>query len=268
MSDHGKRNVLGVLVDAIDCTEAGNRIIEAAKSRKTLGVSALAVHGVMTGVLDRAHRYRLNHLELVTPDGQPVRWALNLLYRVGLSDTVRGVDLTLHVLERAEAEKIPVYFYGSRQRVLDLLLPNLQLRFPGLIVAGAEPSKFRRVTPEEQEDIVERIVDSGAQILFVGLGCPRQEVFVYELRERLHVPALAVGAVFDYLAGLLRQPPHFVRRAGLEWLWRLSLEPRRLWRRYVFLNPAYLTLLALQLIRAWRPDPTGSPPTRGDLPEA
>ena len=268
MNDHGKRNVLGVLVDVIDCTEAGNRIIEAAKNRKTLGVSALAVHGVMTGVFDRAHRYRLNHLELVTPDGQPVRWALNLLYRAGLSDTVRGLDMTLHVLERAEAEKIPVYFYWSRQKVLYLLLPNLQLRFPGLIVAGSEPSKFRRVTLEEQEDIVERIASSGAQILFVGLGCPRQEVFVYELRERLQMPALAVGAVFDYLAGLLREPPHIIHRAGLEWLWRLSLEPRRLWRRYVLLNPAYLTLLALQLVRAWRPDPAGSPPTRNGILEA
>ena len=268
MRDFGKRSVLGVLVDAVDYEAAVDRILSAAHNRQSFGVSALAVHGVMTGVLNQGHRYRLNHLELVTPDGQPVRWALNLLYGVKLDNTVRGTDLTLGVLKRAADEKVPVYFYGSHERVLQQLLQRVQMQFSGLIVAGAEPSIFRSATTEEQDAIVRRITSSGAQLTFVGLGCPRQEVFVYELHDRLTMPALAVGAAFDYLAGQLREPPSLIRRVGLEWLWRLSLEPGRLWRRYILLNPTYCVLLALQLLHAWKPNSNSVPPARSGFLKA
>lgn len=254
MRDLGKRNLLGVLVDALDHEAAAQRIIDAAVERRALAVSALAVHGVMTGRRDPTRQELLNQLDVVVPDGQPVRWGLNLLYGTHLREAVRGSDLTLHVLEAATKNELPVFFYGSRQEVVDALVANLQRQFPLLRVAGAEPSRFRRVSLEERLAIVTRIKDSGARIVFVGLGCPRQEVFVYELRKQLSMPLIAVGAAFDYLSGFLPQPPPAIRRAGLEWLWRLRLEPRRLWRRYLLLNPAYLGLLALQTIRVWRPE--------------
>jgi exopolysaccharide biosynthesis WecB/TagA/CpsF family protein len=203
-------------------------------------VSALAVHGVMTGVDDDEHRYRLNHLDLVTPDGQPVRWALNLLHGTGLPDRVYGPTLTLKVCEAAADRGLPVYFYGSRQDVLDKLEANLQARFPALKIAGREPSRFRTTTAEEQDEIAGRIVGSGARITFVGLGCPRQEVFAYEYRDALSMPVLAVGAAFDYHAGLVEEPPAWVQRWGLQWAARLAQDPRRLWRRYVLLNPRFI----------------------------
>jgi N-acetylglucosaminyldiphosphoundecaprenol N-acetyl-beta-D-mannosaminyltransferase len=265
MRNLGKRNVLGVLVDAVDYEAAVERTIQAAIDQRGFAVSALAVHGVMTAVSDRTHRYRLNHLDLVMPDGQPVRWALNLLYGMRLTEQVRGTDVMLRMLQRASAERLPVYLYGSRQEVLDPLVSNLQRRLPRLVIAGAEPSKFRTVGREEAGDIARRIRASGARLTFVGLGCPRQEVFVYALRSLIRMPLVAVGAAFDYLAGVLPEPPTRLRRAGLEWLWRLTLEPRRLWHRYLLLNPMYLSLLAGQVLGIWRPDPTGVEPPASAL---
>jgi len=252
--DLGKRNVLGVMVSAVDYEGASAQIIAAARNGRPLAVSALAVHGVMTGVTDDVHRYRLNQLDLVTPDGQPVRWALNLLHRTALNDRVSGPALTLKVCEQAAKQNLPVFFYGSRQEVLDLLGRNLKQQFPGLEIAGMEPSKFRCTTAEEQQHIAERIRRSGAKLVFVGLGCPRQEVFAYEYRALLGMPVIAVGAAFDYHAGLLDEPPMWMQRSGLQWFYRLLQEPRRLWRRYLVLNPYFLALLTLQAFKLWQPN--------------
>jgi N-acetylglucosaminyldiphosphoundecaprenol N-acetyl-beta-D-mannosaminyltransferase len=262
MIDRGKKSVLGVLVDEVDYEAAVDRIAEAAAERRAFGASALAVHGVMTGVLNREHRYRLNALELVTPDGQPVRWGLNWLYHARLSDRVYGPKLMLAVCELAVERGYPVYLYGSRREVLDQLLGRLRRLVPGLEVAGAEQSKFRRVSSDEKRGIVERMVSSGARIAFVGLGCPRQEVFAYEYRHELRMPVIGVGAAFDYHAGIVKEPVASVQRLGLQWAYRLAQDPKRLWRRYLTLNPAYATLLVVQLSGAWRPDPSGVPPRR------
>jgi exopolysaccharide biosynthesis WecB/TagA/CpsF family protein len=222
----------------------------------------------MTGVADAGQRYRLNHFDLAAPDGQPVRWALNLLHGAGLKDQVRGTTLTIRLLHRAAAEGLPVYFYGSSQGVVDALAKRTQSRFPELVVAGCEPSKFRPVTQTECKELAQRIIDSNARLLFVGLGCPRQEVFCYELRSLLPMPLIAVGAAFDYLAGRLPEPPAVLSRFGLEWFWRLVHEPRRLGRRYVLLNPTYLCLLSLQALRLWQPDPDGREPPPARMVEA
>src|SRR5882757_9010611 len=129
----------------------------AAQERRHFAVTALAVHGVMTGVLDRAHNARLNSFDLVTPDGQPVRWALNVLHRANLADRVYGPSLTLKVLEQAAAQGLPVYLYGSTQPTLDRLVPALEGMFPALKVAGVEASKFRNAQPGEDTEIAERI---------------------------------------------------------------------------------------------------------------
>jgi exopolysaccharide biosynthesis WecB/TagA/CpsF family protein len=205
-------------------------------------------------VTDPEHRYRLNHLDLITADGQPVRWALRLLHGVKLPDRVYGPELMQRLCAAAAREELPIFFYGSRADVLERLVANVQSLHPALSVAGAEPSKFRQVSPEEKREIAERIRSSGAAITFVGIGCPRQEIFAYEFRDLLSMPVIAVGAAFDYHAGLRAEPPRFIQRAGLQWLYRLIQEPRRLWKRYLFLNPAYVTLVALQASSIWRPD--------------
>jgi N-acetylglucosaminyldiphosphoundecaprenol N-acetyl-beta-D-mannosaminyltransferase len=255
MIDAGKKNVLGVWINAVDYEAALSKIITSAKNQKKLAVSALAVHGVMTGVLDEIHRYRLNQFDLVVPDGQPVRWALNLLYQTQLPDRVCGPALMLQVCERAAKEGLPIYLYGSRDSVLEPLAKNLRDRFPNLIIAGAQPSKFRQVSAEEKQEIIREIRDSGAAITFVGLGCPRQEVWVYEYAEELSMPVMAVGAAFDFHAGNLSLAPKILQRSGLEWLYRLIQEPRRLWKRYVLLNPLYIVLFTLQFLKVTYFDP-------------
>jgi N-acetylglucosaminyldiphosphoundecaprenol N-acetyl-beta-D-mannosaminyltransferase len=246
MSAIQKRNVLGILIDDASLETATAMVIKAAQRGGPFAVSAMAVHGVMEGVLDEAHRYRLNHLELVVADGQPVRWALNHLHGAGLRERVYGPSLTLSVIARAEQEELPVYFYGSTQDVLVLLCANLRKKFPKLRIAGASPSTFGCISVEIADQIRNQIRDSGARIVFVGLGCPRQEVWAYEFRDRLNLPILAVGAAFPFLAGTLRQAPKWMQDRGLEWLFRLCTEPRRLWRRYLLLSPAYLFLVAWQ----------------------
>lgn len=248
MINLGKHPVLGVGISAGDYKYATDAIIEAARERVPLSVAVLAVHGVMTGYNDDEHRRRLNSIDLVLPDGQPVRWALNWIHRLGLSDRVRGPQLTLEVMKAAARERLPVYFYGSTEDTLHRLVENLRHDFPGLIVAGAEPSKFRRLSQEEKSEVVERIRGSGARLVFVGLGCPRQEVWVYEYRDLLRMPLLAVGAAFPFHAGELSLAPLWMQKSGLEWLYRLVQEPERLWRRYLLLSSVYMVLVLLETL--------------------
>jgi N-acetylglucosaminyldiphosphoundecaprenol N-acetyl-beta-D-mannosaminyltransferase len=252
------------MISPVNYEGAVDLIFRAAAEKRGMAVSALAVHGLMTGVLSREHKYRLNHFDVLAPDGQPVRWALNWLHRSGLSDRVYGPNLTIRICARAEAEGLPVFFYGSTTETLSSLRQSLALKFPRLKIAGMEASKFRRLALEEEAVLAERLKASGARILFVGLGCPRQEIFAYELRDAFGIPVVAVGAAFPFLAGSIPQAPPWVQRAGLEWLFRLLSEPRRLWKRYVFLNPAYLVLLALQLSKLVRFATEGRSPTSAE----
>jgi N-acetylglucosaminyldiphosphoundecaprenol N-acetyl-beta-D-mannosaminyltransferase len=262
MRDTSKRNILGVLIDATDYQKTMDFVFDAARERRSAAISAIAVHGLMTGVLNREQKFRLNHFDLLVPDGQPVRWALNLLYKTGLTDRVYGPNLTRKICARAEAEGVPVYFYGSTPEILTALRQELNKTYPALQVAGMEPSKFRRLTSLEKVDLADRINGSGAGIVFVGLGCPRQEIFAFETREMLKMPILAVGAAFQFMAGKVPQAPSWMQDTGLEWLFRLVSEPRRLWRRYLYLNPAYLVLVSLQALRLSRFAPEGESPTK------
>ena len=256
-----KVNVLGVLLNVADYEGAVEHIIAAAREGRSLAVSALAVHGLMTGVLDREQQYRLNHLGLVVPDGQPVRWAMNLLHGAGLKDRVYGPNLTRFLCARAEKEGLPVYFYGSTPVVLEGLRRRVRELWPNLVVAGLEPSKFRRLDASEKDALADRIRSSGARIAFVGLGCPRQEVFGFEFQGVLPMPILAVGAAFPFLAGELAQAPLWMQNAGLEWLFRFIVEPRRLFHRYMVLNPTYVMLLMLQVTGLRSFDTHGNAPS-------
>jgi len=260
MHNTRKHNIVGILMDAVDYEAAAEFVVRAARDKRGAAISALAVHGLMTGVLDGEQKFRLNHFDLLVPDGQPVRWALNLLHHVQLPDRVCGRTLTLKLCARAAADRIPVYFYGSTPEVLVSLRQALEKTFHSLSVAGMEPSKFRCLTPGEKLELANRIRASGAAITFVGLGCPRQEVFAFEFRQTLGMPIVAVGAAFPFLAGKMPQAPEWVQAAGLEWLFRLASEPKRLWRRYVYLNPAYVFLVALQAFGFSRFSPSGQPP--------
>jgi exopolysaccharide biosynthesis WecB/TagA/CpsF family protein len=248
MINKGKHSVLGINIHAVDYDYAVETIINAAENHQPCSVSALAVHGVMTGFLDPVHTRRLNGLDLVVPDGQPVRWALSWLHGQNLPDRVYGPNLTLKLLEKSANNGLSIYLYGSKPEVVTLLAENLSQKFSGLKIAGYEPSKFRRLSEPERMELVQRVTASGADILILGLGCPRQEVWAYEYRDLLGIPILAVGAAFDFFAGNLPQAPKYLQDLGLEWLFRLTKEPKRLWQRYIVLNPLYLWYLAQQML--------------------
>jgi N-acetylglucosaminyldiphosphoundecaprenol N-acetyl-beta-D-mannosaminyltransferase len=168
----------------------------------------------------------------------------------------------LEICRRAEAEQLPIFLYGGTDAMLEALRLRLTKEFPQLQFAGLRRSAFRKLTPDERDQAAADIRASGAKITFIGLGCPRQEVFAYEMRERLGMPLLAVGAAFNFHAGILPQAPANMQRFGLEWLYRLVQEPRRLWKRYLLLNPLYLAMLSCQWTGLWKSENhLGHPPT-------
>lgn len=247
-----KHSVLGIGVSAVDYETAVRQIISAGQHRESMTVTALAVHGVMTGVLDVEHNYRLNQFDLVCPDGQPVRWALNLLHGTGLRERVYGPELTLRVCRACAEQNVPIFLFGGTAEMLAKLSVRLVEKFPQLKIAGMRASRFRTLDPAERDALASEINSSGAGVCFVGLGCPRQETFAYEMRSHIQMPMLAVGAAFAFHAGMLPQAPPWMQKHGLEWLYRMLREPRRLWKRYAYLNPLFLTLLASQRLGIYR----------------
>lgn len=246
MIDEGRRNILGINVSVVNYATVVSKVLAACRTPQAFTVSALAVHGVTEGARDANHGYRLNHIDILAPDGQPVRWALNWIYKVKLKERVYGPELMLRICKAAANEQIPIFLYGSSKKVLSQLRINLVNKHPNLKIAGAEPSKFRQLSENECVAVHSQIAASGAKIVFVGLGCPRQEVWAYENAPELQMPVVAVGAAFDFNAGLLEQAPHWMQARGLEWLFRLAQEPRRLYRRYLYLNSYFLLNLGLQ----------------------
>ncbi|MDP8991447.1 MAG: WecB/TagA/CpsF family glycosyltransferase [Actinomycetota bacterium] len=251
-SQDGKLQLFGVGINATTYDEATAAIIEAAKQGRSFGLSALATHGLMYAVASPEFAQVLNRLDMVTPDGQPVRWAMNTLLGTQLTDRVYGPTLADRVCAAAAEEGLPLYLFGSTPHTSSLLVDALTRRYPSLIVAGAQPDRFREATPEEDREDVERIGGSGAQVVLVGRGCPRQERWVDAHKGEIAAPMLAVGAAFDYLAGTLRPPPAWMQDRGLEWLHRLWLEPRRLWRRYLYSNTMFLVYFAREWLQQRR----------------
>jgi len=245
--------ITDIFVSAVTYASATEFVLAAAREGRSAVIAATSVHGLTMGALDPSFGQVLNQLDVLTPDGQPVRWALNWLHGTDLTERVYGPTLMLRVCEAAAGEQLAVYFYGSRSAVLERLEERLGRMAPNLTIAGLRSPPFRPSTKEEDDEDVRRIVESGARIVFVGLGCPRQERWAAEHRERLPMPIVCVGAAFDFHAGTLRQAPVWMQEHGLEWLFRLAMEPRRLWRRYTKHIPVYVALVTRQYVTMrWR----------------
>jgi N-acetylglucosaminyldiphosphoundecaprenol N-acetyl-beta-D-mannosaminyltransferase len=263
-----RRKLFGVPVSCTSYDEVVTSVIGAARHRIPGLVTAFAVHGVVTAAEDAAFRRRIEDFHIVTPDGQPVRHALNLLYRAGLRDRVYGPELTVRLCQRAAECGVPVYLYGSTQQTVERLRRRLIEHFPALQVVGAEPSVFRPLSADEDHLLIERINRSGARIVFVGLGCPRQEVFAHEHYPALQTVQVCVGAAFDFIAGTKRMAPRWMQDHALEWIYRLSQEPRRLFGRYTTINAKFLGNLLVQLVAsAWGSDAATSTSSRCKGPE-
>ena len=235
-----KFDLFGVTVSSTHYDEALTTIIRAAHRRQSCIVDHMPVHGLIEACQNQELRQKINRFDMVAPDGQPVKWALNQFYGCQLSDRVYGPELMLRLCERAASEGIRIYLFGSTEMVLHELRKNLLDRFPRLQITGVESPPFRPLTHQEDQAIVERINRSGAGLVFLGLGCPKQEIFAYDHRDRIHGVQLCVGAAFDFLAGHKPMAPKWMQRCGLEWFFRLISEPQRLWKRYLVTNSIFL----------------------------
>ena len=205
------------------------------------------VHVLMEAYDSVDFRNVVNSADLVVPDGMPLVWMMRLK-GVRHQQRVYGPTLMLHVLEEAARQNISVGFYGGRPEVLTALIKRMQARYKGLNVAFAESPPFKEMSSAEDTEIIERINQSGARILFVGLGCPKQEIWMAEHRGKVTAVMLGVGAAFDFHAGVKPQAPAWMQVIGLEWLFRLITEPRRLWKRYLYHNPRFLALAIADLL--------------------
>jgi N-acetylglucosaminyldiphosphoundecaprenol N-acetyl-beta-D-mannosaminyltransferase len=243
-----RANILGVGVSVTNYDEVVGCVAEMACHKRRLMIAASDVNSIMQARRDRAFGSVLNSFDIVAPDGQPVRWGLSWTRQAHLRERVYGPTLMLRVCEMAAQRGLSIFLYGSRADTLARLSERLRTRCPGLVIAGTRAGRFRALSLSEQERDADEILSSGADIVFVGMGCPRQEWWVFHMRHRISRPMLAVGAAFDFHAGLVAQAPPWLQAHGLEWLHRLSREPKRLWRRYVLLTPRYLPLIAAQAL--------------------
>ncbi len=244
------RVILGTRVDGTNYPGAVDRIIGWAREGRARYVCVSTVHMVMEGVDDPAYQRMVNAADLVTSDGMPLVWSLRLL-GVREARRVYGPDLTPLICERAAKEGIPVGFYGSAPDVLEAMTTNLRRAYPDLQISYQHSPPFRELSVYEVAHEIETIRASGARVVFVGLGCPKQERWMHERRGDLDAVLVGVGAAFDYVGKTKPQAPRFMQANGLEWLFRLTTEPRRLWRRYLYHNPRFLGMFVAQLARTY-----------------
>lgn len=242
------RQILGMRVDPSTYPRAVDAIIGWASRRESRVVCVANVHMVMEAYDDPGFQEIVNSADLVTSDGMPLVWALRTKGCSG-AERVYGPDLTPAVCAGAAEAGLAVGFLGGSEEALAEMSIRLSERFPGMRIAYAHSPPFRPLSAEEEAAIVKEINDSGIAILFVGLGCPKQERWMARHRGAVSCVSLGVGAAFDLIGGRRRMAPGFMQRLGLEWLFRLFQEPRRLWRRYLWHNPRFLVLMALDLLR-------------------
>jgi N-acetylglucosaminyldiphosphoundecaprenol N-acetyl-beta-D-mannosaminyltransferase len=243
-----KFDLFGVQVSATNYEQAVDCIMDAAREHRSAAVTALAVHGLVTAARDKDYCRKVNTFEIISPDGQPVRWALNKFYASKLNDRVYGPELMLRCCKRATKEGTGVYLYGSKPHVVAALAKNLSSQCPGLRIVGAEPNTHYPLSAPEADELVQRINASGAGLLFLGMGCPRQETFCFEHHEKISAVSVCVGAAFDFHAGLKPMAPPWVQKRGLEWAFRLYCEPGRLWRRYLVTNTMFMLMVAGRIL--------------------
>ncbi len=247
MTLNPRKRIVAIDVNATLLEHAGQQVIDWAQQSTGRYVCVSNVHMCMEAFDDPFYAAMVNGADLIVPDGRPLVWAQQLLGEHEPSQ-VRGYDLTIAVCREAEEQNLAVGFYGSTPEVIEFAAASLMADFPQLNISYTYSPPFRALTDAEDRAVVEAINASGVQILFVGLGCPKQEIWMAEHREQLQCVMLGVGAAFDFIAGNKRHAPHWMQRLGLEWVFRLASEPRRLWKRYLKHNPMFVWYLGRQLL--------------------
>ncbi|PYT00118.1 MAG: glycosyltransferase [Acidobacteria bacterium] len=247
-SDRRRVPVLGLQVDLCSYDDAIRKIIKLARAGLGGYVSVANVHVAIEARDDPAFEKLVNDADLVLPDGTPLVWMQRLQGNED-AEQVRGPSLMPMLMKHAEAEGLSVGFLGARPEVLEQVVVRAAKEFPDLQIPFHFSPPFRAASDEEKAATVQAISESNVQILFVGLGCPKQERWMAENREKVNAVMIGVGAAFDLYAGNIREAPGVISKLGLEWMFRLVQEPRRLFSRYLLVNPRFIWLAASQLIR-------------------
>ena len=259
------QSVIGLPVTALPFDEYVEHIIHWAYLRLSKVVCVANVHMLTEARADSRLTTVLHQADLVTPDGMPLVWMLKLL-RGKPQDRAAGMDLLISICREAEQARIPVFFVGSEQVVLDRMRSRLSRDFPSLIIGGMESLPFGELPlpPDEERPVIEKIKATRSGVVFVSLGCPKQEKWMADHRGEIAAVMVGIGGVFPIYAGILSHAPRFMREAGLEWLYRLIQEPGRLWIRYARTIPPFVWMAAEQILtsRSGRPARGSRPRTQ------
>ncbi len=242
-----QQQVLSTPVTALRFDQATRTILRWAHGHESKAVCVANVHMLMEARGNKEFDRILNNADMVTPDGMPLVWMLKLLGRKG-QDRVAGMELLQSLCQQASEQNVKVFFLGSQKAVLDQMRTRLEREYPDLEIAGMEPLPFRRLTPNEDAAVIEQIHESGAGLVFVCLGCPKQEKWIAEHKGRIQSVMIGLGGAFPVYAGLKKWAPRWVRQSGLEWLYRLLQEPKRLVGRYSQTIPPFIFLAVAQLL--------------------
>ncbi len=241
--------ILGVKIDAVNLTLASERILQWIKEKRKTYVCVAPVSTVMDCQRDAGYRDIVNSAGMVTPDGMPVVWIGKWKKHSHIERTY-GPDLIKTMCRLSEREGCRHYFYGGSEATCRRLAEKLQRQFPRLQIAGQYSPPFRDIHGRETQEVIDRINAGNPDILWVGLGAPKQDYWMFYHRDKLDVPVMiGVGAAFDFLAGTKVQAPVWIQRSGFEWLFRLCCEPKRLWRRYLFGNSQFVYLLLKDFLK-------------------
>lgn len=241
------RSVIGFPVAALPFDEQIELLLQWAKAYASKAICVANVHMLVEGYQNPTFATILRKADLLTPDGMPLVWMLKLA-GIPHQDRVAGLDILAAICHAAPRQGVSVFFLGSQQDILDRMKVRLEQEFPNLEIAGMEPLPFRPLTTTENESIIQRLNESKAGIIFVSLGCPKQETWMIQNKGKVNAVMIGLGGAFPVYAGLHRRAPYLIRSAGLEWLYRLIQEPRRLWQRYWSTIPLFIWLACKQLL--------------------
>jgi N-acetylglucosaminyldiphosphoundecaprenol N-acetyl-beta-D-mannosaminyltransferase len=247
MTERNVQSVLGARIDVLSWDHAVNQIVAWAASRSSRYICLCNVHSVVSVSRDPEFCRAINEADMAAPDGAPVAWALRR-YGFQAQERINGPDLMWRYLGEAERNGQGVFFYGSTAETLTKLSQAVGQHFPRLKVRGTYSPPFRKLLTEEDEAEVELINRSDAHVVFVGLGCPKQEKWMAAHRGRINAVMVGVGAAFDFHAGTKKRAPLWLQRKGLEWLYRLGTDPRRLFKRYIVTNTLFILGLSRQFL--------------------
>lgn len=239
--------LIGTSITALDFDAQIDLIIQWAQGRVSKSVCVANVHMLVEAHRNSAFAKVMERADLVTPDGMPLVWMLRM-FGNAKQNRVAGLDIMLSLCDRAVEEDLSIFLLGSEPDILERMKMRFKLEFPNLRIVGAESLPFRPLTDAENEAIAQMVNRSGASLVFVSLGCPKQEIWISKQRGKIHAVMLGLGGVFPVYAGLKKRAPRIIREAGFEWFYRLIQEPRRLWRRYADTIPIFLWLALGQLL--------------------